>query len=209
MGNSDGAPAEISLTGKVGKKGAWTLARENDTLLLKSTDSGEKHVFTKDDYHTKILLREKGAGGPLVVITTPKRCGFLLNKNDVQTVREWLGPLTGEHLMLVIEKAGKWTLPVVMLLLVFAALEYGTLYCFINASLGLSLLLIFILSKFFHHPVVLLLYNAWGAGVIGSIVFDIFHGGFTVLSIPLIVFLLICLVVGIREYRKFRAVSGG
>jgi hypothetical protein len=209
MENTAGAPAEIQLTGKVGKKGAWTLARENDTLLLKSTDSGEKFVFTKNDFHIKITLREKGAGGPLLVINTPKRCGFTLNKNDVQAVREWLGPLTSEHLRLVIKQAGKWTLPVVILFFAFAALEYGTLLCVINASLGLSLLLVFIASKFFHHPVILLLYNAWGAGLIGSIVFDIVHGGLTVLSIPLIVFLLICLVFGVREYGKFRTLSGG
>jgi hypothetical protein len=197
----------IVITGKVSKKGAWSLTRGNGELILKSKSGNETYSFPQADFHKKIELRGKVNGRPLLIVSLPKRCGFEMSKGDVATVQEWLGPLSLDHLKFAIKQASSWSLPVGVFFVVIAFFGENGSFDFMSAILGALMLLIFMLSKLMTHHIVLLLNTLWCALVVANIGYDLFRGASLAWNIPFLLVLAWCTKYSWGEYQRFRKVT--
>ncbi len=155
----------VIVTGKAGKKGAWSLTREKKQLVLTCKSEDVEYIFPRSDFHKEIELLGEVAERPLLIVHLPERCEFQMSKEDIETVREWLGPLNADApktatekvlLQLAFKDVGLWwplSLGLGIVLVVTAFLGQDGSFDFLKAGVGALLLLEFVFTKAIVRPI--------------------------------------------------------
>ena len=205
MMESDSERSSVVVTGKVRKKGAWSLTHTENGLILASTSGDEQYTFAETEFHKKIEL-ENISGRSLLIVSIPERCGFEIAPGDTEIIREWLGPIKIDHLKTAVRQTGTWYLPVGIFIFAYAFFGQDGYVDLISAGLGSLMILMFVISRIIVHPVVFLLGGLWCVAVAASCLWDLTQGGSMASNAPILLFLAWCAKQSLGEYRKYQSV---
>lgn len=194
----------ITVVGRIGKKGTWTLAYDNNQLLLSANSETETHTFPPSDFRIKIDLRKITGRKHILIAALPKHCAFDVTPEHVPIIEGWLGPLTTIHLKASIKKATDWTLPLGVILV---ALAFVGPFDAISAGLGILMLLEFVLSKLVLHRVVLLLSAIWYGSIGVILLYSMIRTSWHVWDVLVLFFTGWCMKYHLYEYQRFQSLK--
>ena len=220
--NSDGievVPMNESSTfevvAEVGRKGAWTVSLDTDSLTIAAVDGDESFQIARAEAEEKAELRESRISNPFLVVSiAKKKVIFKLDRDQAAAFKEWLGPPTMVGLNVALKRRLRWSLPIAILFVLAslplpanpeAGLE-AVPFDPVSGFFGVSLLALSIITRFWHHRILFLLDGVWFCALAVNVALGIYRGDSPWWAIIVIV-LLVGAKSGFSEYKRFASLS--
>jgi len=200
----------IEVEARSGRRGSWRLVLRPDSLGLEAAGGGESFEVPRDELPDRLELREIPLGPPLLVVRTPKRVTFTLDREGARRFRAWLGPPTRHDLRVALKRRMGWGLPI-GLLFVFTSLPWkgdpqagveAIPFDPLSAFLGGSLVAMALAMRVWPNRYLLLADFAWFLLLAIKVLWDIVRGA-SWLWMILVVFILVAADDGLRQFRRF------
>ncbi|UCH49847.1 MAG: hypothetical protein JSU95_08830 [Betaproteobacteria bacterium] len=205
----------FEVVAEVGRKGAWTVSLNADSLTIAAVDGEESFQIARADAEEKAELRESRLTTPFLSVSIPKKkVVFKLDRAQAASIREWLGPPTLVSLKAALKRRLRWSVPI-GILFVLASLplpanpEAGleaVPFDPVSGFFGVSLLALSMLTRVWHHRILFLLDGVWFSLLALNVAVGILRG-----DSPWWTIIVIVLVIGARsgfsEYKRFDSLS--
>ncbi|MHC4338312.1 MAG: hypothetical protein ACYSTG_10285 [Planctomycetota bacterium] len=203
---------EVSVrTGK--RKGLWNLSFEPDVLTLTSADGGESHQITKSEAAEKIEAPAPLSGGKALAAHIPKREMFWLEPEQMDVVKQWLGPPGLPELKVALKRRFKWCLPIgIFFVLTSLPLpanpEAGVEavpFDVIGAVLGITLIGLSLAMRLWPRRELFLIDSLWFMVLSAKVVYDIVAGSSWLWCI-FVAWIVLMVLGGVNQYRRFASI---
>jgi hypothetical protein len=197
----------------MGAKGQWSLQLDADALRIDSTDGTGQIVVPRSERHEKVEVRSSRFMPSLIVIHEPKKKGFKLDGTQLEAVTRWLGPATKENLRVVLRRRFKFCLAIGVILIALSVPLPGdpatglkaVPFDIFGAVLGLALVALAFVSRYWISRNIFLLDGLWFMLVAGNVAYGVYKGDSPWWLIGS-AFLIYFAVDGFKEYTRFKDV---
>lgn len=198
----------------MGKSETWSLRLEENRISLLVEETGEPIVLERSEFPEKLELREHGLGAPLLLVRIPKATVFQPDLEQMDVLREWLGPPTFEDLSSALRRRFKWTIPIaimfIMMALPMAANPEANLeavpFDAVSAFLGAALLALAAYSKACPHSRLFLFDCCWFLVMALNAAVGVIQGKSGTWQWLFVVILVMVAQSSFKEYRRFAGV---
>ena len=196
-----------------GRKGIWRVSLDADALTLADVEGDESIQILRADAEEKIVLHEWLFVILLVITIQKEKVVFRLEPSQVALLKEWLGPPTIRGLKVALKQRLNWCLPI-GILIIFSSLPFpadpevgleAVPFDAVSAFLGVSLIVITILTRIWFRRILFLLDGVWLSLLALNVTVNIFRGDSLWWAI-LVIVLIIMAKVGFSEYQRFASV---
>lgn len=199
----------------MGKADAWRLTLEESRISLLAEEGGEPIVIERSEFSEKLELREHGLGAPLLLVRIPKATVFQPDLEQMDVLREWLGPLTFEDLTAALRRRFKWTIPIAIMFIITAmpmaadpeanleAIPFDT----VSAFLGVALLALAAYSKACPHSRLFLFDCCWFLVMALDSAVGVIRGKSGTWQWAFVAILVLVARTSFNEYRRFAGVG--
>ena len=201
----------FEVVAEVGRKGAWTVSLNPDSLTIAAADGGESFQIARADAEENAELRESRLTNPFLVVNIPKKkVVFKLDRDQAEALKEWLGPPTMTGLKVALKRRLRWSIPIGVLF-VLASLPFpanpevgleAVPFDPVTGFFGVSLLAIALLMRFWGNRMLFLLDSVWFFLLALNVAVGIARGDSVWWSIIVIV-LIFGASSGFSEYKRF------
>ena len=205
----------FEVTAQSGRKGVWRLSLDAAALTLAAVEGDESFHISRTDAEDKTTLRDLRFTKPFLVVSIPKKkVMFQLERAQAASFKEWLGPPTIRGLKAALRPRIWFFLPVGIVIALssiplpadpVAELE-AVPFNPISAFLGVSLIVLSILTRLWPRRVLFFLEGVWFLLAILNTTVDIFRGDSTWWAI-LVILLILAVKGSFSEYKRFASVS--
>ena len=205
-------PISFEVTAQAGRKGVWTVTLSTDELKIIAVDGSESFQIARADAEEKTELRESRITKPFLIVSFPKKkVVFQLDHDQVAPYKAWLGPPTMKGLKLALRRRLRWSLPIGVLFVIIsiplpADPETGleaVPFDAISAFLGVSLIGLGILSRFWPRRILFFLDGIWFSLLALDVAMGIFTGRDSTWWAILVIVLIFVAKSGFSEYKRF------
>jgi hypothetical protein len=148
---------------------------------------------------------------PFLLIMTPKRVAFKLDKSQAEMIEQWLGPINQGRLAVALKRRFAFCIVVAIFIIITSFPMQGDPDMgvgpipinYIGMALGISLLGLAALAKFWPRPILFLLDSIWFIALAANIGYNIYTGEnsiYWLIAVAMIGFFAIQSFVEFRRY---------
>ena len=211
---SDGGGAQrFDVQAVSGRKGMYHLVLDGEELTLEGMEDQGLVEVSKAECHEKVELHRSRLTGRFLVVHTPKRVVFKLDQRQSEALDEWIGPPTIETLKHALAKRFRFCITIGVFLLIVSVPLPGDAqlglkavpFDYVGALLGITLIGLAVLSRFWPRPAIFLLDGIWFLLLALNSAVGVYLGD----SPWWLIASVLCLcfaTIGFQEYRRFRGV---
>ncbi len=197
------------------KLGTWAVELAEDSASLTPSDGGAPLIIPRSETAGRFdLFKIWGDQGVLLVPRQGrlKKLQFQLDAEQTKAIDLWLGSPAAVHLRQLLRKRYALGVPIGLLLMLVSLPMAGDPAAGldpvpaspITAVLGLGLIGMWLIARFWPTPRLLLTDSFWYGLLLISTVADIVMGRSSVLWLAFCLFLLFFIRTGLREYHRFK-----
>ena len=204
----------FEVTAVLGRKGTWAVTLGDETLTVASVEGDDSFVISKEETARKIELQKLMFAPHLIIKIDKKQIAFKLDKPNMASLQQWLGPPTIQDLKVALARRLRWCLSMGILFVVTSiplsadpqsGME-AVPFNLVSALLGASLIAIVIIARFWQHRILFLLDGIWFSLLAIDVAVDIFHGR-SIWWFIIVLLLIQAAVAGFSEYKRFAHMS--
>jgi hypothetical protein len=197
-----------------GRKGDWCVFIYPDFVRVQALDGSETFEIMKSDAEEKMELRTPKLIDPFLVIMTPKRVAFKLDKSQAELIEEWLGPINQNRLAVALKRRFAFCIAVAIFIIVTSFPMGGDPKTGINPipadyigmALGISLLGLAVLAKFWPRPILFLFDSFWFAALAAKIGYNVYQGQNGIYWLIFAVIIGLFAIQSLMEFRRYTSI---